>query len=214
MSVESLAVALHHSRAKGAAKLVLIGIANHDGDGGAWPSMATLAKYGAVNVRQARKLVGELESLGEVRRLVNAGGTHSTADHMRPNLYRFTLRCPVTCDRSGQHRVRDETILIELADLETPPVAQNRGGLEDRGAPVPQNLRTIPEPSITQVEKPSPSTRETPSDAASRYERAIAAKCSGWSKGRHDYNAAGYCNFCGSHRDVVTGFNPATGEVL
>src|SRR6218665_1834088 len=104
MSVESLAIALHHSRARGAAKLVLIGIANHDGDGGAWPAVATLARYAGVTERNVQKALAALESLGEIRRLVSSGGDHSTADHMKPNLYQFLLRCPSNCDRSARHR--------------------------------------------------------------------------------------------------------------
>lgn len=34
MSIEAMAVALHHSKTQGATKLVLLGIANHEGDGG------------------------------------------------------------------------------------------------------------------------------------------------------------------------------------
>lgn len=105
MSVEAIAIALHHSRAKGAAKLILIGIANHDGDGGAWPAISTLATYGGINERNAHYAIEKLESLGEVRRTINGGGGRQTAEHMRPNLYTFHLKCPPNCDGTKQHRM-------------------------------------------------------------------------------------------------------------
>lgn len=121
MSVEALAIALHHSRAKGAAKLVLLGIANHDGDGGSWPSMATLARYAGVTPDQARKLVRKLEDLREVRVLRQEGGTQHTPDHMRPNLYEFKLTCPADCDGTTRHRNRGTLPLPQFTGLSTPP---------------------------------------------------------------------------------------------
>lgn len=106
MSIESVAIALHHSRAKGTAALVLIGIANHDGDGGAWPSVETLAKYGRCTPRSVQRAIAELEQLGEVRRDVQAGGTADMRADLRPNRYHFLLRCPAGCDRTPAHRVR------------------------------------------------------------------------------------------------------------
>jgi hypothetical protein len=112
VSIESLAIALHHSRATGTAKLVLIGIANHDGDGGAWPAVSTLAHYAGVDKRNVQRALDRLEQLGEIRRIRGAGGDHSTADHRRPNLYRFLLTCPHDCDRSSQHRTRRTAALM------------------------------------------------------------------------------------------------------
>jgi hypothetical protein len=111
VSVESLAIALHHSKATGTAKLVLIGIANHDGDGGAWPSIATLARYAGVDARNARKAIQRLEDLGEIRRHIQGGGTAQTPEHRRPNWYAFLLECPPTCDRTRQHKTRNHGVL-------------------------------------------------------------------------------------------------------
>lgn len=118
MSIESLAIALNHSRASGTAKVIILGIASHDGDGGAWPSMATLARYGNCSVRNARKAVERLVELGEIKRLANQGGTAQTPEAQRPNLYRFQLRCPPSCDGSSQHR--DLNALPR--SISTPPV--------------------------------------------------------------------------------------------
>ena len=110
MSVESLAIALNHSKAKGVARLVLIGMANHDGDGGIWPSVERLRRYaGGVDRRTVQRAVEQLIALGEVGRLVNEGGTRSTPNDRRPNLYRFLLSCPPDCDRTSAHNTRSST---------------------------------------------------------------------------------------------------------
>lgn len=120
MSVEALAIVLNHSQASGTAKLILVGIANHDGDGGAWPSLATLARYGSCSIRNAQRALGKLEELGEVKRHINAGGNHLTVDHMRPNLYQITLRCPYACDGSKNHRDRTRVTFDVPIDPLTP----------------------------------------------------------------------------------------------
>lgn len=105
MSVEALAVVLHHSRAKGTAKLVLIGIANHEGDGGSWPAVGTLAVYANVSRSNVQRALLALETLGEVHRSTQDGGTRSTPDWDRPNLYRVLVMCPPNCDRTTAHRL-------------------------------------------------------------------------------------------------------------
>lgn len=108
MSVEHLAAVLHHSRAKGTAKLVLLGIANHAGDGGSWPSVRTLATYANVDPRNVQMALARLEELGEVARHLQAGGTNRTHanDFERPNLYEVLVACPEGCDGTPQHRPR------------------------------------------------------------------------------------------------------------
>jgi len=134
MSVESIAIALHHSKAKGTAKLVLIGIANHDGDGGAWPSIATLSNYAGVSARNTQKAIDQLVALGEIRREVQRGGDFRVADHRRPNLYLFLLGCPHNCDRTKSHRTRQHELsqfvpVPEGVSVATPGVATDRGGV-------------------------------------------------------------------------------------
>lgn len=211
MSVESLAIALHHSRAKGAGKLVLIGIANHDGDGGAWPSVATLAKYSGVTPRQVQKLLAELETKGEIRRLVSAGGDHSTADHLRPNLYQFKLTCPVGCDRTRNHRVKGEHLTLELStgvSPTTPGVFQDGGGVSP----------TTPEPSTNQTTRDQEESRVIARARVERpaspelYRNMLLAKCSKARGGRHRYEASGYCLWCSEHRDDHQ-VNQRTGEI-
>lgn len=73
MSVEKISLVLNHSKARGTQKLVLIGIANHHGDEGAWPSVATLARYANLSERRVQQTIRELESMGEIRIEKNAG---------------------------------------------------------------------------------------------------------------------------------------------
>lgn len=105
MSVEALAVVLHHSAAAGTPKVVLLGIANHDGDGGAHPAVKTLAKYANVDERSVQRALGVLVDLGEVRVVkrwtYDASGTKRTLT----NQYEILVRCPTECDRSFQHRL-------------------------------------------------------------------------------------------------------------
>ena len=101
-----MTVCLNHSRATGTAKVVLLGIANHDGDGGAWPSVDTLARYANVHRRNVQKAIDTLVRLHEIEVVAQGGGHASTADSHRPNLYRILLECPSTCDRTRQHRPR------------------------------------------------------------------------------------------------------------
>lgn len=149
MSIESMSIALHHSQLAGTAKLVLIGIANHDGDGGAWPTVDTLAKYAGVNRRNVQRALERLEAAGEIKIIRNGGGDHNIADSHRPNLYKVTLRCPANCDRTSQHRTR--RAIVELVDL-----------------PVESEVAVAPpgddsDPSGVAVAPPKPPTKPTTS---------------------------------------------------
>lgn len=104
MSVEALSVVLHHSRARGTAKLVLLGVANHQGDGGAWPAVDTLAKYANVTPRNVQKALDTLCGMGELQRFVQGGGLADWDDYTRPNRYVVLVACPPWCDRTMQHR--------------------------------------------------------------------------------------------------------------
>lgn len=94
MSVESVALVLNHSRATGRDKLVLVGIANHDGDGGAWPSIETLARYANASERSVQRSIANLVELGELEVDRNAGGRATFHGGRRPNLYRILVGRP------------------------------------------------------------------------------------------------------------------------
>ncbi len=158
-----MAIALHHSRANGSAKLILIGIANHDGDGGAWPSQATLGKYaGGLSRSRVKAATDRLVELGEITIQKNAGGAPGLLDWERPHLYRFMLRCPEWCDRTPQHRDRRKHLLRFEASSEAIP----EGGTYIPGEVSDANPGEVPplrqEPPLNQKthrEKTSHSTR-------------------------------------------------------
>jgi hypothetical protein len=87
MSVEAISAVLHNSKAKGTTKLVLIGIANHEGDGGAWPSIETLCKYSGCSRSTVKSAIRWLVENGELEVLVQQGGNDRTRSDRRPNLY-------------------------------------------------------------------------------------------------------------------------------
>lgn len=134
-----MAVCLHHSRSKGTVKLVLLGIANHDGDGGSWPTVRKLAKYANVHPRNVQKALVQLQSWGEIYVHPQAGGLANLADMERPNLYRILLRCPTTCDGSTQHRdSRERQLPLALGPVD------NSSGHPLAGAPPPGGYATPP----------------------------------------------------------------------
>ncbi|NQX26844.1 helix-turn-helix domain-containing protein [Microbacteriaceae bacterium VKM Ac-2854] len=101
-----MAIAMHHSRSRNSTDIaVLVGIANHDGDGGAWPTVPTLAHYARVSDRQVQRSLTELIRLGEIVRDIQHGGTAEIAHYDRPNLYHFVLKCPPHCDGSRGHKL-------------------------------------------------------------------------------------------------------------
>ena len=87
VSVESISWALRAQNISAMEKLVLIGIANHDGDGGAWPSIATLAMYANASTRTVQRCVQALADCGFISIEMNMGGTMHTRADRRPNHY-------------------------------------------------------------------------------------------------------------------------------
>jgi hypothetical protein len=98
MSIEAVSLVLNQSKATGRAKLVLLGIANHLGDQGAWPSIATLARYANASERSVKRDLQELVELGELKiELQNA----PTKQQYKTNLYWITIPAGVTTEASG-----------------------------------------------------------------------------------------------------------------
>lgn len=113
MSAEAVTVVLHHSKTEGTAKLVLWGIANHHSDAGAWPSVATLAKYAQVSERRVQQIIRELARIGEIAIEEQGGlGQHQ----YKTNRYHILIQCPPDCDGSLNHRtgVKSEVIRGEI----------------------------------------------------------------------------------------------------
>jgi hypothetical protein len=84
MSIEVMTAVWNHSKASPAAKLVLLAIADHQGDRGAWPSEATLARVTGMSERSVRRKVVELVELGELSVEVNAAPSQT---QYKSNLY-------------------------------------------------------------------------------------------------------------------------------
>jgi helix-turn-helix protein len=104
LSVESISRALRVDGIDAVDKLLLVGIANHDGDGGAWPAMATLAGYLCRSERSTQRHLANLVELGLVEVEHNAGGNGHTPDNRRPNRYILHFP-PVDNPGSGVTRV-------------------------------------------------------------------------------------------------------------
>lgn len=142
MSVEAMALVLHHSQAKGTDKVILLGIANHAGDGGAWPAVATLARYANVHERNVQRSIEKLVALGELTVHRQDGGRASTPKWERPNRYDVLVACPATCDHTAQHRPRPLPAANPQLGIEG--VAPAPPGGTDATPPV---AHTPPEPS-------------------------------------------------------------------
>jgi hypothetical protein len=131
MSIEAVALVLNKSKATGRAKLVLLGIANHLGDQGAWPAISTLARYANASERSVKRDIQELIDLGELRvELQNA----PTQNQYKTNLYWITIQAGVTDSASGV------TAQVSRGD------SSGKSGVTPVGT---QNINiTIKEPSI------------------------------------------------------------------
>lgn len=105
MSAEAISAVLHHSRAVGSTKMVLVGIAWHTSDTpelGCFPSQQTLADYANITPRQVRRALQELERLGELE-IDKHGGIIGSGNNTT-NRYYIRLDCPEECDNSLWHR--------------------------------------------------------------------------------------------------------------
>jgi hypothetical protein len=140
VSIESVALVLHHSTLSGTPKLVLLGIANHEGDGGAFPAIATLARYANVQERSVQRAIQEAVDAGELHVAIGQGRPGSDPRY-RTNLYRVLVSCPPTCDGSSQHRV----------GVSSPsPLTRSRGVIPDTLGVTPTSPKPPLEPSIDQ----------------------------------------------------------------
>lgn len=204
MSVEHLTTVLHHSTATGAAKLVLLGIANHQGDGGAWPSIATLCKYAGLSgtpdaqARTMRRILRRLEDAGELHVTTNGGGLGGKSWE-RPNLYRVLVECPTSCDGSTKHRTRRPVDNAKRTPgLQDPPRAGEPGD--------PRAVEPGPPRAVEPAETPGEPPAETPGSgpvSASTTDRAGARRRSydtDVSTERHTGQHAEACGPCAFYR--------------
>jgi DNA-binding transcriptional ArsR family regulator len=139
MSIESISWALNleDDRLTAVDRLVLIGVANHDGDGGAWPAVATLARYAGVAPRSVSRSLSRLEDLGLLVRHQQQGGNSRTRADQRPNLYELV-------------KTRDDTPVTPSGERDDTPVTPR----DDTTVTPPLTDRS-PEPSIEPSTEPS-----------------------------------------------------------
>jgi hypothetical protein len=67
MSIQVMNAVWRHSKSKGRARLVLLSIADHQGEIGAWPSIETLARMVNSSPRSVQRDIQELINLGELQ---------------------------------------------------------------------------------------------------------------------------------------------------
>lgn len=171
MSVEAMAAVLHHSRSKGTDKLVLLGIANHYGDGGAWPTVGTLARYANATERTVQRSLSNLVKLGELGIVRQGGGTQWMKDGERPNRYDVLVTCPQMCDGSTQHRMRSYPQAPQL-QLVAPDMPQSdrvtSASPPDAGVTPPGDV------DVTQTITTNPARSNSPREVTTTRPRASA----------------------------------------
>lgn len=170
MSIEHLAIVLNHSKAKGTARIVLMGLANHASiiNNRCWPSVTRLQIYtGGMDRTSILRALDRLEADGEISRIRHGAPppdhAPTTPLRNRNNLYEILLRCPDHCDGTPQHRDRrrplvpdemmGDVLQSEVADYDFEIV---RGRKNDHSEVAP--LR--PKPSINHLEKVKKLTTE------------------------------------------------------
>lgn len=108
MSFESVSAVLHHSKASPHAKLVLIAIAYHENESGAWMSQATLARMCNMSERTVRRHISELRDLHEIDIIADDGQGFGSR---KSNRYFIILDCPEGCDGSFSHKQNSAEII-------------------------------------------------------------------------------------------------------
>jgi len=97
MSIEVMNAVWQHSKADGRARLVLLAIADHQGEMGAWPSIQRLSKMVNASERSVQRDIQYLQKIGELQVEVQKAPTNG---QYKANLYWVTLS-GVTDSASG-----------------------------------------------------------------------------------------------------------------
>ena len=105
-----------HSKADGRARLVLLAIADHQGEIGAWPSISTLAKMVNSSERSVQRDIKHLQSIGELKvELQNA----PTKSQYKSNLYWVTLPGVTAGVTESQSGVTDSASGVTAGGVQT-----------------------------------------------------------------------------------------------
>lgn len=144
MSIAALTLSLYHSKATYSTRLVLIAIANFEGENGAYPSIETIGRLsGGLNRRTVQRCIDELVQLGELTEVRRDGIT---------NLYKVTITCPDECDGSTYHKKK------RGGGLQTTPaqIEQKGGGVQTTGGAVSRPPEPLDKPKRNLREQPLP----------------------------------------------------------
>lgn len=137
MSISALTLGLYHSKATYSTRLVLIAIANFEGEHGAYPSHDTIGRLaGGLNRRTVQRAIDELIELGELTEVRRDGVT---------NLYKLSIVCPDDCDGSTNHRKVKGGGLQTAGGLET----AGGGGVQTAGGAVSRPPEPLDNPKKT-----------------------------------------------------------------
>ena len=84
MSIQVMQAVWEHSKADGRARLVLLAIADHQGEIGAWPSITTIARMVNSSERSVQRDIQHLQKIGELKVEVQNAPTRN---QYKSNLY-------------------------------------------------------------------------------------------------------------------------------
>ena len=84
MSIQVMNAVWQHSKSDGRARLVMLAIADHQGELGAWPSLATIAKMVNASERSVQRDIEYLQNIGELEVHYQKAPTRN---HYKSNLY-------------------------------------------------------------------------------------------------------------------------------
>jgi hypothetical protein len=116
MSIQIMNAVWQHSKADGRARLVLLAIADHQGEIGAWPSISTLAKMVNSSERSVQRDIQHLQSIGELKVEVQNAPTKS---QYKSNLYWVTLPGVTAGVTESQSGVTDSASGVTAGGVQT-----------------------------------------------------------------------------------------------
>ena len=138
MSIEVMNAVWRHSASTGRARLVLLAIADHQGEMGAWPSVATLARMVNASERSVQRDITFLAELGELLIEQQAAPTRG---QYKSNLYWVQLpgvtnEVPgVTNEASGVTNEAARGDAVVALNLNKPLKNPNKNNVQDKLEP-------------------------------------------------------------------------------
>lgn len=116
MSISVMNAVWQHSKSDGRARLVLLAIADHQGEIGAWPSIATIAKMVNSSERSVQRDIQHLQNIGELKVEVQNAPTRN---QYKSNLYWIMLPGVTAGVTESQSGVTDLTSGVTAGGVQT-----------------------------------------------------------------------------------------------